>query len=353
VHEKEAGKGYSAAFTAIKFGGFDSLVDPTNDEAEVGLQAGTDNTLQVNSEDWRVDSGASMHISGNKRQFLNYKPYAKGMARRLRGFKGAVVTADGYGDVVLNFRIPGGTVHKVLVREVIYVKGAFNLLSMSRLMDRGYRVKPINYYGINIYSGKQLLAVAPQVDSLFVVDLEHKDIVTGALVTPESSSIVALRLTGIGGPGGVTEGDLWHRRLAHLGIDAVRSMPRVVNGMPAAVSKVTPCDGCVLGKLHRQPFTPNTKRAQKPLDLIHSDICGPMQVASLGGARYFVLFIDDATRFTEVFIIKKKSEALRCFQEYKASVENLHGTNIKALRTDGGGEYTSKVFTQYLKDQGI
>jgi hypothetical protein len=201
------------------------------------------------------------------------------------------------------------------------------------------------------------LAVAPQIDSLFILDLEHGSVggpgSLEALVTPETSCIVALRLTGVGGPGGVTEGDLWHRRLAHLGVDAVRSMPGVVNGMPASLSKVTLCDSCVLGKQHRQPFTTNMKRAQKPLELIHSDICGPMQVASLGGARYFILFIDDATRFTEVFIIKKKSEALRCFKEYRASVENLHSTRIKALRNDGGGEYTSNAFTQYLKDHGI
>ena len=61
----------------------------------------------------------------------------------------------------------------VLIHGIIYVKGAYNLLSMSRLMDRGYRVKPINHYGINVCSEKHFLAVAPQIDSLFVLNLEH------------------------------------------------------------------------------------------------------------------------------------------------------------------------------------
>ena len=164
------------------------LVNPTVDEASgVGLQAGTDSALRVNSEDWNVDSGAGTHISGNKRHFLDYKPYAKRSARRLRGFWGGIVTADRYGGVVLKSRIPGGTVHIVLTHGVIYVKGAYNLLSMSRLMDRGYRVKPINRYGINIYSGKQLLTVAPQIGSLFVLDLEH----VGSGLGPGGNSLEA------------------------------------------------------------------------------------------------------------------------------------------------------------------
>jgi len=89
------------------------------------------------------------------------------------------------------------------------------------------------------------------------------------------------------------------------------------------------------------------------LQLIHSDVCGPMQTQSVGGNRYFVTFIDNFSRYTVVYFIKKKSEVFEKFKEFEASVTNHFGCKIKTLRSDGGGEYTSTDFEQYLKMNGI
>jgi hypothetical protein len=86
---------------------------------------------------------------------------------------------------------------------------------------------------------------------------------------------------------------------------------------------------------------------------VHSDVAGPMRTPSLGGARYFVLFIDDYTRFTAVFTLKHKSEVFERFVEYKAWAENNQAGKIRALRSDNGGEYTSLRFSQLLKENGI
>jgi hypothetical protein len=87
------------------------LMDPSIDEAAVDLLADDTNPAQrVGSKDWHLDSGGSMHISENKRKFMNFKPYANGMARRLRGFKGTIITAKRYGYLILNFRIHGGRI---------------------------------------------------------------------------------------------------------------------------------------------------------------------------------------------------------------------------------------------------
>jgi len=66
-----------------------------------------------------------------------------------------------------------------------------------------------------------------------------------------------------------------------------------------------------------------------------------------------LLFIDDATRHTDEYILKYKSEALEKFKEWKALTEKESGKQVKRLRTDGGGEYTSKNFAEYLKSEGI
>src|ERR1700722_18946751 len=96
-----------------------------------------------------------------------------------------------------------------------------------------------------------------------------------------------------------------------------------------------------------------THRALKPCDLIHSDVCGPMSVTSNGGARYFVTFIDDYSRFIVVNLMKSKAEVIQHFMTYRAWSENVTGNRIKILRSDNGGEFISKEFDSLLTKHGI
>ena len=75
------------------------------------------------------------------------------------------------------------------------------------------------------------------------------------------------------------------------------------------------------------------------MDLVHSDLCGPITVASLGGYHYYVTFIDDYSRKTWIYFLKTKEseEVLSKFKEFKAQVENLSRKRIKILRLDNGG----------------
>src|ERR1700737_5265919 len=92
------------------------------------------------------------------------------------------------------------------------------------------------------------------------------------------------------------------------------------------------------------PFPPpfplaSSHRATAPLQLIHTDLCGPMRVTSLGGAKYFVSFIDDYSRRVTVYPIRAKREAVEMFRLYRAAAEKQLGVSIKAVRSDNGGEY--------------
>jgi transposase InsO family protein len=66
-----------------------------------------------------------------------------------------------------------------------------------------------------------------------------------------------------------------------------------------------------------------------------------------GGKRYFITFIDDASRYCYIYLLKSKDEALNYFKVYKAKVENKLERKIKRLRDDRGGEYTSNNFSQF------
>jgi hypothetical protein len=144
---------------------------------------------------------------------------------------------------------------------------------------------------------------------------------------------------------------LWHRRLARVGLKALEILPKVVTDAPRMTGKCD-CQSSIKCKLARNPFTPTTSRATEPLHLVHWDICGPLETAIIGG-RYMLLFINDATRHTDEYILKYKSEALEKFKELKVLRENESGKQVKRFRTDGGGEYTSKKFAEYLKSEGI
>ena len=113
------------------------------------------------------------------------------------------------------------------------------------------------------------------------------------------------------------------------------------------------CKGCALGKYTKTAFPNSDSRAGGILDLIHSDVCGPMSSTSLTGSLYYVVFIDDFSQKSWIFIMKTKGQVFSRFQEFKALVENQTWKKIRVLRSDNGGEYTSKEFMDFCAGEGI
>ena len=89
------------------------------------------------------------------------------------------------------------------------------------------------------------------------------------------------------------------------------------------------------------------------MELIHSDVFGPIPVPSLGGAIYYVRFIDDFSRNTSLYFLKKKLEVFSKFKEFKALVENQIGKKIKVLRINNGSEFWGKEFEKFCKQCAI
>ena len=97
----------------------------------------------------------------------------------------------------------------------------------------------------------------------------------------------------------------------------------MVEGLPMFKSEHVECEGCALGKQHREEFPMHIdKRKREILELVHTDVCGPMKTRSLGGAYYFLFFIDDRTRYTWVYFMRNKSDVFEYFKEFKNMVEN-------------------------------
>ena len=128
---------------------------------------------------------------------------------------------------------------------------------------------------------------------------------------------------------------LWHRRLCHHhygGIDRILKQQLVSGLTIQSNSPPDPiCEPCLAGKMHADPFPLSQSRTSAPLELIHSDVHGPLPVRTHSGYRYWVSFIDDFTRFRAVFPIRAKSDTFEAFKAFKSYAENHHGTRIKTL----------------------
>ena len=94
---------------------------------------------------------------------------------------------------------------------------------------------------------------------------------------------------------------------------------------------LNPCDYYLFGKQHRVSFSRTSKRKSRSLEMVYFDVCGPIEVESVGGNRYFVTFVDDASRNVWVFLLRTKSQVFQIFQRFHARVEKETGKQLKCL----------------------
>ncbi|KAI5312848.1 hypothetical protein L3X38_042022 [Prunus dulcis] len=251
------------------------------------------------SNSWYVDSGCSNHMTGDERLLIDIR---RDVTSKVKMGTGETVQVAGKGTLVIETKT--GRKH---IQEVMLVPGLEeNLLSVGQMMEHGC-------FSLTMVPATQLVLRAS---------------VTHSLQT-------------------------WHKRLGHLNDQSIKMLANqdMVHGLPSLEKDLAVCEGCKLGKQHRDSFpAESTWRAQSPLELVHTDICGPMQIASMSENRYFLLFIDDYTRMAWVYFLRNKSNAFECFKKFKAMTELQSGHKVKSLRSDRDGEFMSNEFLTYCSE---
>lgn len=147
------------------------------------------------------------------------------------------------------------------------------------------------------------------------------------------------------------DADYWHETLNHSNVKVLKHLAIRLN---IKIDGDLKCLVCKLAKLFKMPFTRRIQPSSTaPLEIIHTDLSGIIRLHNPEGFRYFVNFQDDFTKFTMTFLLARKFQVLDAFKQFKQFMEKQTNLEIKALRSDNGGEYSSIAFHEYLEEHGI
>lgn len=143
--------------------------------------------------------------------------------------------------------------------------------------------------------------------------------------------------------------ETWHRRLGHASFNTVKQILKECNVHINRKDDFAFCDAFQLGKLHKLPFPQSVSCVKGPLDLIHTDVWGPAPIQCKTGFKYYISFVDDHNKFTWLYPLRTKGEALSAFIQFKKLVENQFQRTIKIVQNDWGSEFRSfTMFCQIL-----
>ena len=342
-------------------------------ESDIALVTTTSDNVQERSctnEDWFVDSAASAHMTYDKNVIQQYVEYDE--PQKVFLGNDTWISSAGEGKVRLPVIDNNKVIFLALHRVVFVPELAKNLLSVKSMTQNDAQV---------IFDKEKCVIVPPQggpqltiahaSGNLYKVNISMQQQDYANFSSIENNDINIYDNSGTN----VSSQQIWHARFGHLNAKYVHHLAskQLVEGISLNDKTLLPnnevldCEACTLAKMHRSSFPKQSQhRATRILELIHSDLCGPMQVDSIGGSRYMLTFTDDYSRYTHVYFLKKKSEVLEKFKEFVTLAENMSGSKVgklnvyaekrvsfKNFRTDNGGEYTSNDFHKYCSEKGI
>ena len=288
------------------------------------------------SSSWVFDTGAVAHICNSKQELRNKRRLAKDEVT-MRVGNGSKVDVIAVGTLPLH--LPSGL---VLNLNNCYLVPALsmNIVSGSCLMRDGYSFKSENN-GCSIYMSDMFYGHAPLVNGLFLMNLD-RDVTHIHSVSTKRCKVDNDSPT-----------YLWHCRLGHIGVKRMKKLH--TDGLLESLDfeSFDTCEPCLMGKMTKTPFSGIMERATDLLEIIHTDVCGPMNVEARGGYRYVLTLTDDLSRYGYIYLMKHKSETFEKFKEFQSEVENQRDRKIKCLRSDRGGEYLSHEFGTHLRKCGI
>jgi hypothetical protein len=290
-----------------------------------------------------LDTGCTQHMFRDKSLFKKlrmFTPDEVGRGGGISGIGATILRPAGEGEIELNLYIQGQQHVLSLTRALYCPDLQCNLVSGSQLVNGGCEIS-LSRGGCRVLGPDgRIAAMAFREAGMFLLHT-WEDQLLGMVAYSTSLNPARRR---------------WHERLGHISSENLQKLAAISPGLDLDhipdLDSCT-CTSCIRGRMrdvsHREPLY--DKKTTKPYEIIFSDVKGPMLQAH-DGSKYFVTFLDAATKESEVYFMKYKSEVPTYFRQYKAHKER-RGHKILRLHSDGGGEYGGHPFQLELANDGI
>lgn len=281
------------------------------------------------SDEWIIDSGASSHMTHTKENFCSTSEATSNIVRVANN---QTMTVNGAGSCELEIDVNNKT--KIVSVDAIFVPElSTNLLSVSQIAKRKKKL---------IFDEKGCKIIDVKTNQLVATASLHGDLYKLNLAKSQEHSALTIKNDNY---------ELWHRRYGHINNKYLQQILKQKNLDFCANGDG--CKICLQGKQTKISFPTSQTKSSEKLELVHGDLCGPIEQESLGGKKYIFLLTDDFSHKSFVYFLKHKNEVFQVFVKFKAQVENETGCRIKTFRSDNGGEFCNVEFVELFDKSGI
>jgi|UniRef100_A0A2N9EJY9 hypothetical protein len=284
----------------------------------------------VSGNTWYFDSACCNHMSPDSQLFSSVIPTTH--APLIQTANGSYISANHTGSV--------STPTLSLSDTYLIPNLTLNLISVGQLCELGYDL----WFGssgcrVQDPQTNQVLGTGRRVGRMFELTSLHLP----STPTPPPSQVAHTA--------SVFPLSLWHLRLGHVSVQKLRSL--VSSGFLGQVKHDSvDCVSCQLAKQPALSFTNSDSSSHASFDLIHSDIWGPSPTATVGGSKYFVIFVDDFSRYTWIYLMHNRSELAQIYRTFAQMISTQFSKTIKIFRTDNAMEYRDSQFLDFIHTQG-
>lgn len=297
-----------------------------------------DNKGTLSHDSWYLDSAASEHMINTNEYYCEYEMFDEPV--NVRVGDGKFIPGYGVGDIKVELFDGTDWVQKTFLGVLYVPELACNLFSIGAATAKGCSFEFIEN-DCFIKKNNEIIGTGKKVNKLY--ELSVKLMISNERCEEAFLSTYDKKVKNI---------KQWHENLCHQNVGHVR---KILKSHEIEFEDIPDffCESCIFGKQHMLPFESSSTVAIGAGDLIHADVCGPMQVDSTKGSKYFLLLRDDYSHFRKVYFLKQKSEAKSKIVEYLKLIETQFNRKPKILRTDNGLEEVNKEVSDFITDNGM